>query len=85
MDRFVLLAAAFELKDLGITSNVINPGATDTGWMSPAITDQILANNLQPQIGQPSDVVANLVSFLCSDHQRQWINGQMLYSDGSRH
>lgn len=81
MDRIVL-AAAEELKDLGITSNVINPGATDTGWMSPEITDYILAKNLQPRIGQPSDV-ANLVSFLCSE-QGQWINGQILYSDGGR-
>ena len=28
-------AAARELSHLGITSNVINPGATDTGWMTP--------------------------------------------------
>lgn len=81
MDRIVL-AAAEELKGLGITSNVINPGATDTGWMSPEITEYILANNLQPRIGQPSDV-ANLASFLCSE-QGQWINGQILYSDGGR-
>ena len=33
MDRIVL-AAAHELKALGVTANVINPGATDTGWMS---------------------------------------------------
>ena len=81
MDRIVL-AAAEELKGLGITSNVINPGATDTGWMSQEITDYILANNLQPRVGQPSDV-ANLASFLCSE-QGHWINGQILYSDGGR-
>lgn len=82
MDRIVL-AAAEELKELGITSNVINPGATDTGWMtSPELKEQILARNLSPRIGQPSDV-ANLVSFLCSE-QGQWINGQILYSDGGR-
>lgn len=79
MDRIVL-AAAEELKDLGITSNVINPGATDTGWMSPEITDMILDRNLQDRVGQPSDV-ANLVTFLCSE-KGQWINGQLLYSDG---
>lgn len=81
MDRIVL-ASAIELKDLGVTANVINPGATDTGWMSPEIEHAVLAGNLQPRLGQPTDV-ANLVSFLCSD-QGGWINGQLLYSNGGR-
>ena len=79
MDRIVI-AAAIELADLGVTANVINPGATDTGWMSPDIKHQVLERNLQPRLGLPSDV-ANLASFLCSD-EGQWINGQLLYSDG---
>jgi 3-oxoacyl-[acyl-carrier protein] reductase len=33
LDRIVL-AAASEFRDLGITANVVNPGATDTGWVS---------------------------------------------------
>src|SRR2546430_1243340 len=33
LDRIVL-AAASEFRDLGITANVVNPGATDTGWMT---------------------------------------------------
>ena len=32
LDRIVL-AAATELADLGVTANVVNPGANDTGWM----------------------------------------------------
>lgn len=79
MDRIVL-AAAIELAELGVTANVINPGATDTGWMSPEIETAVRARNVQPRIGMPADT-ANLVSFLCSD-QGQWINGQLLYSDG---
>jgi len=81
MDRIVL-AAAIELADLGLTANVINPGATDTGWMDPEIERAVLRTNLQPRLGRPSDV-ANLVSFLCSD-EGQWINGQLLSSDGGR-
>ncbi len=82
MDRIVL-AAAVELAGLGVTANVVNPGATDTGWMSPTIKDQVLDANLQQRLGLPSDV-ANVVSFLCSA-QGQWINGQLLYSDGGLH
>lgn len=81
MDRIVL-AAATELADLGVTANVVDPGATDTGWMSPAIESAVRAGNLQPRLGNPTDV-ANLVSFLCSPEGR-WINGQLLHSDGGR-
>ena len=79
MDRIVL-AAAVELAGLGVTANVINPGGTDTGWMSADIEAAVLERNLQPRVGLPSDV-ANLASFLCSE-QGQWINAQLLYSDG---
>ena len=81
MDR-VVLAAAHELADLSVTANVINPGATDTGWMTPEIADAVRSGNLQGRIGLPADA-ANLVSFLCSP-QGQWINGQLLHSDGGR-
>ena len=79
MDRIVL-AAAVELAELGITANVVNPGATDTGWMTAEIEDAVRARNLQPRVGLPADV-ANLVAFLCST-EGQWINGQLLFSDG---
>ncbi len=79
LDRIVI-AAADELSHLGITANVINPGANDTGWMSPEITDAVLNRNLQPRVGTPADT-ADLVRFLCSP-SGQWINAQILYSDG---
>ena len=81
MDRIVL-AAAIELADLGVTANVINPGATDTGWMTPEIKAAVRRSNVQSRVGFPDDV-ANLVSFLCSP-QGAWINGQLLHSDGGR-
>jgi 3-oxoacyl-[acyl-carrier protein] reductase len=82
LDRIVL-AAAVELADRGITANVINPGANDTGWMSPDTVEAVLARNLQPRVGRPADTAA-LVRFLCSP-DGQWINSQLLYSDGGLH
>jgi len=79
MDRIVL-AATVELADLGVTANVINPGPTSTGWMSPDVEAALLHRNVQPRLGLPGDCT-NLVRFLCSDNG-QWINGQLLYSDG---
>jgi 3-oxoacyl-[acyl-carrier protein] reductase len=79
LDR-ITLAAAQELSDLGLTANVINPGPIDTGWM----TDEIRAAGIQQtplgRLGTPQDT-ANLVAFLCSP-EGQWINGQLLKSNG---
>jgi 3-oxoacyl-[acyl-carrier protein] reductase len=79
LDRIVL-AAARELAHLGVTSNVINPGPTDTGWMTEALKRQIVDETPLGRLGTPGDV-ANLVSFLCSE-QGGWVNGQLLVSDG---
>ena len=79
MDRIVL-AAAQEFKDLGITANLINPGGTDTGWMSDDLKEQIRHETPLGRIGLPKDC-ARLVSFLCSE-EGGWINGQLIYSNG---
>lgn len=79
LDRIVI-AAATELADLGVTANVINPGGTDTGWMTPEIKASTIRRNISPRVGLPADA-ANLVTFLCSP-AGAWINAQLLYSDG---
>lgn len=79
MDRIVL-AAAVEFATLGILCNVINPGATDTGWMDEATETAVRDRNLQCRVGLPADC-ANLVRFLCSP-DGQWMNRQVLHSDG---
>lgn len=79
LDRMTI-AAADELAHLGITANVVNPGATDTGWMTPDLLASVAAATPLGRVGQPGDV-ANLVSFLCSP-AGGWINGQLLSSNG---
>lgn len=79
LDR-ITLAATQELSHLGITANVINPGATDTGWMSAEQLGQVARATPLGRVGTPADV-ANLVSFLCSEGGG-WVNGQLLVSNG---
>lgn len=79
LDRIVL-AAAQELAHLRVTSNVINPGATDTGWMDQDVLTSVAASTPLGRVGRPEDA-ANLVSFLCS-REGGWINGQLLMSNG---
>ena len=76
----VVIAAARELGHLGITANAVDPGPTETGWMSRA--EKLLAKRATPlgRIGLPTDA-AELVAFLCAP-EAGWINGQRLRSDG---
>jgi 3-oxoacyl-[acyl-carrier protein] reductase len=79
LDRIVL-AAAREFRDLGIAANLVNPGPTDTGWMT---ADQMVDfSRWTPggRVGLPGDC-AHLVRFLCSV-EGGWINGQLLHSNG---
>ncbi|MFD9539212.1 SDR family oxidoreductase [Streptomyces sp. NPDC060022] len=79
LDR-ITLAAAHELAHLGVTANVINPGPVDTGWMSPEAQKGLAGATPLGRLGTPQDT-AHLVDFLCSP-QGQWVNGQLLKSNG---
>lgn len=79
LDRLVV-AAASELAHLRVTSNVTDPGPTDTGWMTQQLRDEISRATPGGRLGRAQDA-ANLVGLLCSE-QGQWVNGQLLVSDG---
>jgi 3-oxoacyl-[acyl-carrier protein] reductase len=79
LDR-ITLAAASELAHLGVSANVINPGPVDTGWMSGEMRASGVRQTPLGRLGTSQDT-AHLVDFLCSP-QGQWINGQLLMSNG---
>ncbi|MBK5993261.1 SDR family oxidoreductase [Streptomyces microflavus] len=79
LDR-ITLAAAHELAHLGVTANVINPGPVDTGWMNDELRTALTRGTPLGRLGTPRDT-AHLVDFLCSP-QGQWVNGQLLKSNG---
>jgi 3-oxoacyl-[acyl-carrier protein] reductase len=79
MDR-ITLAAARELAALGVTCNAIDPGPTDTGWMTAEQKRDTIRASPLGRLGVPQDC-ANLVAFLCSA-AGGWINAQLLRSDG---
>jgi len=79
LDR-ITIAAAQEFAGRGITANVINPGPTDTGWMTQRLKSEVASDTPLQRVGMPQDA-ANLVSFLCSA-QGGWVNGQLLHSNG---
>lgn len=79
MDR-ITLAAAHELSHLGVTCNAVNPGPTDTGWMTQDQKTDLARHTPLGRLGMPQDC-ANLVTFLCSA-EGGWVNGQLLNSNG---
>ncbi|WP_406174088.1 SDR family oxidoreductase [Streptomyces canus] len=79
MDR-ITLAAAHELAHLGVTANAVNPGPVDTGWMTDEVRAHCVGATPLGRLGTPQDT-AHLVDFLCS-REGQWINGQLLKSNG---
>ena len=69
-----------DLIQQGITINVINPGATDTGWMSKELYEGIRAEHPAHRVGMPEDA-ARAIAWLTSE-EAFWINGQLLNSEG---
>jgi 3-oxoacyl-[acyl-carrier protein] reductase len=71
---------AAEVGSKGITVNAVNPGPTDTGWISEGLAQELIPRFPLGRIGQPEDA-ARLVAFLASD-EAAWITGQIINSEG---
>lgn len=64
----------------GITVNAVNPGPTDTGWISPEFAAELLPKFPAGRIGRPEDA-ARLIAWLCTD-DAGWVTGQIINSEG---
>ena len=72
---------AAEVAAKGITVNAVDPGATDSGWMTDDLKAEILRGMAFGRLGQPEDA-ARLIAFLASD-AGEWITGQVIHSRGA--
>lgn len=70
------IAAAHELGQYGITSNIVCPAPTDTGWMTPEMAIQFAEMPPLYHVGQPEEV-ADVILFLAS-HQARFVTGQRI-------
>ncbi|MGH2968537.1 MAG: SDR family oxidoreductase [Solirubrobacteraceae bacterium] len=69
-----------EVMPLGITVNAVNPGVTDTGWITDELRPRVLAQMPSGRLGEPEDA-ARLIGWLCSD-AAGWVTGQVIGSEG---
>ncbi|WP_425445384.1 SDR family oxidoreductase [Virgibacillus phasianinus] len=74
------LSLSAEIAPLGITVNAVNPGPTDTGWMTEEIKQELSGKFRMGRMGLPTDA-ARLIGFLASD-DAAWITGQVINSEG---
>jgi len=63
-----------------ITVNTINPGATETGYASPRLYEEVLALEPQGRWGDPADA-ARIIGWVVTD-SAQWITGEVINSTG---
>jgi 3-oxoacyl-[acyl-carrier protein] reductase len=68
------------IANKGITVNAVDPGATDTGWMTLDFRETLKAKSPFGRVGKPEDAT-HLILFLASA-QAEWITGQILHSRG---
>jgi 3-oxoacyl-[acyl-carrier protein] reductase len=64
----------------GITVNAVDPGPTDSGWITPELRDVLLPRFPMGRLGTPADA-ARLVSWLASP-DGGWVTGQVIHSRG---
>jgi 3-oxoacyl-[acyl-carrier protein] reductase len=72
------LAPAVAAK--GITVNAVNPGPTDTGWISPDLRAELLPKFPLGRLGTPQDA-ARLIAWLAGP-EAGWVTGQVIHSEG---
>lgn len=69
------------VASMGITVNAVDPGATDTGWITDEQKERWSAEMGMGRIGRPEDA-AHLILFLASE-AAAWITGQVIHSRGA--
>lgn len=72
---------AVDVASRGITVNAVDPGGTDTGWMTDDLRMQLVRQMGMKRVGQPDDA-ARLIAFLASK-AGEWITGQVIHSRGA--
>ncbi|HYP19306.1 MAG TPA: SDR family oxidoreductase, partial [Chloroflexia bacterium] len=79
LEAFTVTLSA-EVAPSGITVNAVDPGPTDTGWVTDELREYLLPRFPMGRIGQPEDA-ARLIAFLASENAG-WVTGQIIRSTG---
>ncbi|MBK5430306.1 SDR family oxidoreductase [Bacillus sp. TH25] len=64
----------------GITVNAVDPGPTNTGWITEELQHHLVWKFPQGRVGESVDA-ARLIAFLVSE-EAKWVTGQVIHSNG---
>ena len=79
IEAFTKSVAPVAMKK-GINVNAVDPGPTQTGWMTEEVQAYLVNKFPTGRIGEPVDV-ARLIQFLVSE-EAKWVTGQVIHSNG---
>jgi 3-oxoacyl-[acyl-carrier protein] reductase len=71
---------AKEVGSRGITVNAVDPGPTETGWMTADLKASLIEQSAIGRLGSPEDA-ARLIVFLASA-AADWISGEVIHARG---
>lgn len=74
------MSAAQEMGPYGITVNVVCPGPTQTGYITPNAEARLVERTPLGRLGTPDDI-ADVITYLASE-QAGWLTGQLIYASG---
>ncbi|KFN03898.1 SDR family oxidoreductase [Bacillus clarus] len=79
IEAFTTSVAPVAMKK-GITVNAVDPGPTNTGWMTEEVRRYLVGKFPKGRVGESMDA-ARLISFLVSE-EASWVTGQIIHSNG---
>ncbi|WP_114570304.1 SDR family oxidoreductase [Exiguobacterium flavidum] len=84
MSETLVRTVASDLMGKGITINAINPGPTDTGWITPDFESSLRERFPSGKITQPEDAAKAVAMLLGED--ASFVTGQVVHAEaGFRH
>jgi 3-oxoacyl-[acyl-carrier protein] reductase len=67
-----------ELATHGITINALDPGPTDTGWMTEELKEQVRKESKRGKVNTPEDIARLIVSILT---EKKYPTGEVIHAD----
>jgi 3-oxoacyl-[acyl-carrier protein] reductase len=77
--EMLTLQLSFELREQGITLNAVDPGPTDTGWMTGGLKELIAKESPTGKVSTPEDAAALVLSFIHGD--KEAVTGSVVHAD----
>ena len=67
-----------ELAKLNISINAIDPGPTDTGWMTEELKEQVRKESKRGKVNTPEDIGQLIVSILT---ENKYVSGEVIHAE----